>query len=1227
MKKYFLLIFTLVISSCVQSQNYVKTTEYKVPTTVNIPLPNPSQANRKITFYDGLGRPIQKKFHKQSDTGKDIVQIIDYDAFGREEKKYLPYANSTSTLSFETSAETDVLSYPDYVGQSPYSMTQYEQSAFDRVEKLSAPGTTNDWAMGGNHEIRSEYSNNTPTDNVKIITAQSNWDSSKGLYDTSLTQNGSTFYLTPVLFKKIVKNENWVSGLDNTYEEYTNKEGQIILKRAYENNISHETYYVYDQFDNLTYIITPKADSVLTNTVLNELCYQYKYDYRNRLVELKLPGKEWEFIVYDKLDRVVATGPSFSPFTDLQSLPPASPIVGWSITKYDAFNRTILTGWLQSSSVSNTDRKALQLLYNASVLPVNETKATGNTINGTGGFTTRYTNVAIPAIYATTYHVLSVNYYDDYSTNITFNPAISYTTPITPQPVYYNNTAGTFPKGLSTVSWVRVCETSTTTPIKAETSYSLYDNVGREVRVFKNNYLGGFTRVDSQLETITGRINYIETTHKRLSTDTDIFVKDIYAYSSQDRQISHVHQIGANGTPELLSKNTYDELGNLKSQNIGGTDIVNFTGLQKVDYKYNIRGWLTDINDVTNLSQQSDPNDLFAFKLNYNTVQNETNYTGTPLYNSNISETYWRTANDNILRKYGYKYDALNRLKNAIYQRPNNAVRVTNSYNESVTYDKNGNILTLQRYGDFDDPITPLQIDNLTYSYDLTNETNRLMKISDATNSTIGFKDGANNATEYGYDFNGNMNRDDNKGIVSIKYNHLNLPTEIIFSGSSVKRIDYLYSSDGVKVKKVVTTGTVLNTTDYIDDYQYNKPNASSNAVLQYFPHSEGYVSYSGQNIYNYVYNYLDQLGNIRLSYTLDSSNPSGNNLTILEENHYYPFGLKHTKYNIDQYFYDNCGGSCIIKVKRSPYQYKFQGQERQDEHGLNWDSFKWRNYDSAIGRFMGIDPLAEEYHNWSPYVFAGNQVIHSRELEGLEPVEDLNKDHKVNIPAEIKRAIEVAVENQLVAAELVNLSQTLLASPFAMGAMNATASNMVAGAGRATPESTSNSQEFAEGQEFGDKLSAVIGIVEIVGGILGASGSLAAEVPSGGTSTITLIASGELIGHGVITTLVSLANLMNGGGGPSERTSNDPLRRGKNGEPEVDPEAEGTSHTQMGTNKGRKGNYKAGREFDADGNPVQDIHHTDHGRPSTHTNPHKHVNKPSKTGGTPQRGAPEPLD
>ena len=83
--------------------------------------------------------------------------------------------------------------------------------------------------------------------------------------------------------------------------------------------------------------------------------------------------------------------------------------------------------------------------------------------------------------------------------------------------------------------------------------------------------------------------------------------------------------------------------------------------------------------------------DLFSFKINYDQVENPvSNVTG--LHNGNISETYWRTASSNIKRSYGYEYDNLNRLTNPIDLKSD---AQTDAYNEALTYDANGNILTL----------------------------------------------------------------------------------------------------------------------------------------------------------------------------------------------------------------------------------------------------------------------------------------------------------------------------------------------------------------------------------------------------------------------------------------------------------------------------------------------------------------------------------------------------
>ncbi|WP_299118193.1 hypothetical protein, partial [uncultured Winogradskyella sp.] len=100
--------------------------------------------------------------------------------------------------------------------------------------------------------------------------------------------------------------ENHTSGNNHSTEEFKDAEGRVILKRTYNAGVKHDTYYVYDDYGNLTYVLPPLMDAdtetlVNVQASLDELGYQYVYDYRNRLVEKKIPGKGWEYIVYNKL--------------------------------------------------------------------------------------------------------------------------------------------------------------------------------------------------------------------------------------------------------------------------------------------------------------------------------------------------------------------------------------------------------------------------------------------------------------------------------------------------------------------------------------------------------------------------------------------------------------------------------------------------------------------------------------------------------------------------------------------------------------------------------------------------------------------------------------------------------------------------------------------------------------------------------------------------------------
>jgi len=889
-----------------QDQNYIKTTTYKKPTSQGtVDVTNPADAVVQITYFDGLGRPIQQVAHKQSNSGNDIVTHIEYDSFGRQTKEYLPYANQYATLDYTNPATvaTELTSfYSSYNGgtTNPYSEKELEASPLSRVFKQAAPGDA--WAMGSGKEIKFDYQTNEENE-VKLFKATATWNATTQLYDIAIS-SPQTHYNPSQLYKTIIKDENWTSGNNNTTEEFKDKEGQVVLKRTYadiykngsleESEAKHDTYYIYDQYGNLTYVLPPLAEGDKSQTTIDNLGYQYKYDYRNRLVEKKLPGKQWEFIIYDKLDRPVATGPAFSPYGDI--------IVGWMITQYDVFGRITQTGWKK--------------------MPVTATARTTNQNSVTSG--------SNPFVLSAN-DILTKNYYDDY----TYPNA-----PQVPAQILGQNTTTSL-KGIPTGSWTKVLDINN--PNASELSYTIYDDRYRPVSSYASNHLGGFTKIDSKLDW-AGKTEYTVATHKFESNTSVVTVTDTFEYTDQDRLRLHKQQIGS-GSEQLIAKNTYDELGQLISKKVGGQDATGTTGLQTVDYNYNIRGWLKAINDVENSG-----NDLFSFRINYNDYQSlgSNDLQSEALFNGNISATYWKTKYGS-LKKYNYDYDNLNRLTEAVYLKPELSINDINAYNETLSYDKNGNIQTLNRNGGINAGL-PNPIDDLTYTYD-TNNKNLLVKVADASTSPQGFKDGENTTNDYVYDANGNMTIDNNKGIRKIVYNHLNLPTEINFAGTD--KISYIYNATGQKVAKVMTENSALTKIHYLaGGFQY-KHNA-----LQFFPHAEGYVKKETNN-YNYVFNYTDHLGNIRLSYTDIDNNGTIDIDEIVEENEYYPFGLKHENH-----------------ISSNSYQYKYNGKELQTELNLNVYDYHFRMYDPAIGRMLQMDPHASDYGKMSPYSYAFNNPV-----------------------------------------------------------------------------------------------------------------------------------------------------------------------------------------------------------------------------------------------------------
>ena len=422
-----------------------------------------------------------------------------------------------------------------------------------------------------------------------------------------------------------------------------------------------------------------------------------------------------------------------------------------------------------------------------------------------------------------------------------------------------------------------------------------------------------------------------------------------YSYDHADRLLKVEHTLG--GTNVTLAAYGYDNFGRLQSKSLHGSST------NKLTYAYNVRNWLTGISGSK-----------FTQNLYYNTGN------GTARYNGSISSMTWKAGNESTVRGYKFTYDGLDRLLNATYGETAGINANTDRFSENVTaYDKNGNIKTLQRYGQTAASGYGL-IDNLTF----TLAGNLLNRVDDAAAASaygggFEFKDGVKQANEYTYDSNGNLTKDLNKGISTITYNVLNLPNMVTFSDGST--IAYTYGADGTKLKTVHKTGSTTTTTDYCGNVVYE------NGVQKLLLTDEGYVTLSDSKYHYYL---KDHQGNNRVVI-----NQSG---TVEETNHYYPFGG-------------------VFASSGNVQPYKYNGKELDAKKGLNWYDYGARHYDAALGRFTTVDPSAENYYSTSPFTYCLNNPLNYIDPLGTDTVDVKDVDwNKFDPKKDVVALDEVAV-------------------------------------------------------------------------------------------------------------------------------------------------------------------------------------------------------------------------
>ena len=981
-----LMMGTVLQAQLTTTENYVYSKTYLSKSDDSIQMQKPPMET--VSYFDGLGRPKQSIIVKGTPSGQDLVTPIKYDGFGRQALDVLPVPVQSTSSGYhagiidETTANTYYSSPSVGLGGNAFSEKILENSPLDRIQAQYGPGDA--WKSNSK---KTEFFYETNGTEVKRYAATFKY----ATFTSAITLNGA--YPANTLYRNRIKDED-----GNTTMEYKNGTGQTILVRKIagttispvDNNVYADTYYIYNDYNQLAFVIPPLAVAAgnVSQTTLENLCYQYKYDGRGRLVEKKLPGKGWEFMVYDKKDRLILTQD-----INLRGTNNNFKGKGWLFTKYDQLGRVVYTGFFSNTA----DRTSMQTALN-NMKSSNSEERVGTPSTTLQGLPLYYTKTAFPTGSMT---VLSVNYYDTYPVGTPFPTKKTINGSEQSQifgEAILSDTYGPdarSTKSLPLASFVKNINDDSWTK-----NYTFYDKKGRPIGNHSTNHLGGNTIVHSRLD-FTGIVQKTKTYHRKLANELPVIIEENFEYDNQNRLVKHHHEVICKTPKELLAQNEYNEIGTLKSKKVGATGNGSgyATPLQPINYDYNIRGWLTGIN--LNQYKTLNPDKLFSYRIKYDDPTNP----ALQRFNGNISEVDWTFGTDTSSR-YDYSYDGLNRLRKADFK----TVGTTGTsdskfFNEELKYDLNGNITELKRFAKTQASTTiGTMIDDLQYTYDHSGLSNRVISINDLKNNNLGYK--GNGLLPITYDANGNMKTFPDRGITqNIVYNYLNLPETIGQNGFPTNNI---YRADGTKVHKNFTINGETIDTDYIDGFVYTtkytlklanalnvddqltrgvitagqeetfelapriidggNPPAIQQSSPNFFPTAEGFYDFEN---FKYIYQYKDHLGNVRLSYSWDSSEDV---LAIEDTSDYYPFGLN---------FIFSSGSQPPRYSPSTTYRnWKMQGQELQE---TGFYSFKWRNYMPDLGRFFNIDPLATKYPYNSTYAFQENKLGMGVELEGLE--------------------------------------------------------------------------------------------------------------------------------------------------------------------------------------------------------------------------------------------------
>ncbi len=467
---------------------------------------NPDELEETLSYFDGLGRPIQVVKRKGSTGEKDIVRVTKYNKLGMSPWKFKPYSAVSTDGSFQAEPISDLTNF--YQTNSkisntafPFAYQLYDDSPLNRA--IESGGAGESWAgtIGtlNSKTLRKHYDVNTADDKIII------WDKN----NNNLVTDG--YYPAGALLKNINVDEN-----GNSSFEFVNKKGQTVLKRAQlesDGTDWADTYYVYDSKENLQFVIQPEAvkemlnsrnDYISTDGNADEapanMVFQYKYDERNRMVAKLVPGSGWIYYVYDPWNRLVFT-------QDGNEREKRE----WEFIKYDQFNRPVMTG-IKTLSMNSDDLK--RELYNSNSSRYE--KKNGGSI----GYTT---SQSYPSVNVS--DIQTVTYYDDYDFPDQSDNNFGFLSELG---IYdYNHqvtgkVTGKLTKIINEDTWLE--------------SRIYYDDRYHVIQTVADNQCKGTDRVTSIVDKLTGDVLETRTSHENPKSDNTInTLSKIYTYDHNNR--------------------------------------------------------------------------------------------------------------------------------------------------------------------------------------------------------------------------------------------------------------------------------------------------------------------------------------------------------------------------------------------------------------------------------------------------------------------------------------------------------------------------------------------------------------------------------------------------------------------------------------------------------------------------------------------------------------------